>query len=32
MHAKKQEVAAQRLNALLERYTIELPQPGRPAP
>ena len=32
MHAKKQEIEAQRLNALLERYKVELPQPGSTAP
>jgi hypothetical protein len=32
MHAKKQDIEAQRLNALLERYTVQLPQPGGKAP
>lgn len=32
MHAKKQENEAQRLNAFLERYRVELPQPGGNTP
>jgi hypothetical protein len=32
LHARKQEIAAQRLNALLERYKVELPQPDGKVP
>ena len=32
LHAKRQDIEEQRLNSLLARYTVELPQPGSSAP